>query len=197
MTVAVHVLDITTGQSQYHVWGTYDQVLPAHDAETTRSSQVRYRLGKVVNRARCECVTSLQPPPETIPLWGTRDPHGEKARGFVKSRQRNSSGPGATAFIRERPVDACRSGLPVVLFIKQIPLVICVNTCVILSTKQIKMYGPCIDYSTGCSNALYSLHSITVFCGGGQRCLPAITPFLAKCYCDISIGDGFFRLDSG
>lgn len=41
MAVAVHVLDITTDNSQYQGRGTYNHVLPAHDGEATGSSKAR------------------------------------------------------------------------------------------------------------------------------------------------------------
>ena len=85
-------------------------VLPAHDAESTSSSKAQYRLGKLVNRARYDSyVASLEQLPQTSPPRGTDDPHGEKeTRDFAKARQRSQSGPGATAFLRARPVDSSR-----------------------------------------------------------------------------------------
>ena len=86
------------------------EVLPAHDAETTSSSKTQHRLGKLVNRVRCErYVASLEQLPEMTPPRGTGDPHGEKeTKGFAKARQRKQPGPGATAFLRARPVYSSR-----------------------------------------------------------------------------------------
>ena len=86
------------------------EVLPAHDAETTSSSKAQYRLEKLVNQVRCDgYVASLEQVPETTPLRGTGNPHGEKERrGFAKAQQRSQTGPGATAFLRARTVDSSR-----------------------------------------------------------------------------------------
>ena len=85
-------------------------ILPAHDAESTSPNKAQHRLGKLVNRVRYDrYVASLEQLPETSPPLGTGDPHGEKeTRGFAKARQRSQSGPGATAFLRARPVDSSR-----------------------------------------------------------------------------------------
>ena len=66
-------------------------ILPAHDAESTRSNKSQYRLGKLVNRVLYDRnVASLEQLPETSPPRGTGDPHGEKeTRGFAKARQRS------------------------------------------------------------------------------------------------------------
>ena len=84
-------------------------ILPAHDVESKSPNKAQYRLGKLVNRVRYDRhVDSLEELPETSPPRGTGDPHGEKeTRGFAKARQ-SQSGPGATAFLRTRPVDSSR-----------------------------------------------------------------------------------------
>ena len=86
-------------------------VLPAHDAETIRSSKAQHRLGKQVNRVRSErFVYSLDQLPETRPQRDTGDSRGEKqTRDLAKARQRSHSGSGATAFLRARPVDSART----------------------------------------------------------------------------------------
>ena len=83
-------------------------VLPAHDAETFRSSKVQHRLGKLVNRVHYErYVSSLDQLPETRPSAS----QGEKeTRDLAKARQRSQPGSGTTAFLRARPVlDSART----------------------------------------------------------------------------------------
>ena len=54
-------------------------VLPAHDAETIRSSKAQHRLGKLVNRVHYErYVSSLDQLPETRPQRDTSESQGEK-----------------------------------------------------------------------------------------------------------------------
>ena len=86
-------------------------VLPAHDAETIRSSKTQHRLGKRVNRIHYErYVSSLDQLPETRPQRYKSESQGEKeARDLAKARQRSQSGSGATAFLRARPVDSART----------------------------------------------------------------------------------------
>ena len=86
-------------------------VLPAHDAETISSSKTQRRLGKLVNRVRCErYVASLDQLPETRPQRETGDSQGKKeTRGLAKARQGSQSGLGATALIRARPVESART----------------------------------------------------------------------------------------
>ena len=86
------------------------EVLPAHVAETISSSKAQHRLGKLVNRVRYErYVSSRDQLPETKLQRGTGDSQGEKGtRGLAKARQRSQSEPGATTFLRARPVDAAR-----------------------------------------------------------------------------------------
>ena len=86
-------------------------VLPAHDAETISSSKAQQRLGKLVNRVRCERhVSSLDQLPETRPQRDTGESQGEaETRDLAKARQRSQSGSRATAFLRARPVDSART----------------------------------------------------------------------------------------
>ena len=97
-------------------------ILPAHDAESTRPNKAQYRSGKLVNRVRYDrYVASLEQLPETSPPRGTGDPHGEKeTRGFANARQRSQSGPGATAFLRVRLVDSSRV-IPCLLYTSPSP----------------------------------------------------------------------------
>ena len=83
------------------------EVLSAHDAETISSSKFQYILGKLLNRVRHDrYVASLEQVPETTPPRGTGDLHGEKkTKGFAKARKISQSEPGATVFLRARPVD--------------------------------------------------------------------------------------------
>ena len=94
------------GDSEHSVAG----VLPAHNAENTCASKAQQRLGKLVNRVRCERhVASLDQVPHTTPQRGTGDPQVEKAtKGLATTRQRNQSGPGAAVFFGARPVDSSR-----------------------------------------------------------------------------------------
>ena len=86
-------------------------VLPAHDAETIRSSKAQHMLGKLVNRVHHErYVSSLDQLSETRPQQDTSESQGEKeTRDVAKARQRSQSGSGATAFLRARPVDSART----------------------------------------------------------------------------------------
>ena len=86
--------------------------LPAHDAETIRSSKIaQHRLGKLVNRVRYErYVSSLDQLPETRPKRDTSESPGEKkTRDSAKARQRSQSASGVTAFPRARPADSART----------------------------------------------------------------------------------------
>ena len=86
-------------------------MLPAHDAETIKSSKAQHRLGKLGNRVHYErYVSSLDQLPETRPQRDTSESQGEKEiRDLTKARQRSQSGSGATAFLRARPVDSTRT----------------------------------------------------------------------------------------
>ena len=86
-------------------------VLPAHDAETSSSSQAQHGLGKLVNQVRYErYVALLDQLPETRPQRETGDSQGEnETRGLAKTGQWSQSGSGATAFLRARPVDSART----------------------------------------------------------------------------------------
>ena len=86
-------------------------VLPAHDAETIRSSKAQHKLGKMVNRVHYERdVSSLDQLPETRPQRDTSESQVEKeTRDSAKARPRSQSGSGATAFPRVRPVDSART----------------------------------------------------------------------------------------
>ena len=85
-------------------------ILPAHDVESKSPNKAQYRLGKLEKRVRHDrYVAALQELPEMSPPRGTGDQHGEKeTRCFTKAQQRSQSGPGATAFLRARPVDSSR-----------------------------------------------------------------------------------------
>ena len=85
-------------------------ILSAHDAESTSPNKAQYRLGKLEKRVRHDrYVAALQELPEMSPPRGTGDQHGEKeTRCFTKAQQRSQSGPGATAFLRARPIDSSR-----------------------------------------------------------------------------------------
>lgn len=63
-----------------------------------------------MNRVRYDkYVAYLEKLPETTPPRGMGYPHGEKeTKGFAKARQIRQSGPGATDFLRARPVDSSR-----------------------------------------------------------------------------------------
>ena len=86
-------------------------MLPAHNAETIRSSEAQHSLGILVNRVHYErYVSSLDQLPETRPQRDTGDSQGEeKTRDLAKARQRSQSGSGSTAFLRARPVDSAKT----------------------------------------------------------------------------------------
>ena len=88
-----------------------EEVLPAHDAETISSGKAQHRLGKLTNRVRYDrYLASIDELPETRRQQGTGDLQGEKeTRGLAKARQRSQSGPGATTFLRARPVNSART----------------------------------------------------------------------------------------
>ena len=99
------------GEEQEASGGSVAEVLPAHDAESISPTSAQHRLGKLVNRVRYErYVPSLdQLPVETTTQRGTSNPQEEKeSRGLARARHRSQSGPGATAFLRARPVHSAR-----------------------------------------------------------------------------------------
>ena len=86
-------------------------MLPAHDAEIISSSKAQYRLGNLVNRVRYDRYIrriSGTAPRDDTPAGHGRPKQGKGEERFAKARQRSQSGPGATAFLRARPVDSPR-----------------------------------------------------------------------------------------
>ena len=103
--------DRAFGPEEASASGNSDQeVLAAHDAETTNSHKTQKKLGIQVNRVRYDrYVTSLDglsthacPPGEVGPF------EESETRECAKARLRSQSGPGAAAWSRARPVDAQR-----------------------------------------------------------------------------------------
>ena len=86
------------------------EVLAAHDAETIKSNEAQKKLGKEVNLVRYDrYVTYLDGLPIHERTPEQIGPFGEsETRECTKARQRSQSGPGASGWLRARPVDASR-----------------------------------------------------------------------------------------
>ena len=87
------------------------EVLAAHDAETIKSNEAQKKLGKEVNYflRYDRYVTYLDGLPIHERTPEQIGPFGEsETRECTKARQRSQSGPGASGWLRARPVDASR-----------------------------------------------------------------------------------------